>query len=206
MSRQRFIYPDLFDSEKFASLSLGARVLFVALFATADDYGRGRGSLRAMRASAFPHDDFTLDQIGTWLGEIKGLPSSNGDLPWLETYEVAGQQFYQLPGWSNRQRPRYHASSSIPEKPKPEHPQNQPDRGSSGDPPANPRRSTGGSAAEVKRRGVEEKRGRRGVGVEEGLKRSEVSQITPKSSGLSREEYLSRLRSAKAKAADESAK
>ena len=56
MSRQRFIYPEMFSSEDFLSLPLGGRLLFIGLITFADDYGRGRGSHTVIKAQVFPTD------------------------------------------------------------------------------------------------------------------------------------------------------
>lgn len=161
MSRQRFIYPDLYDSEKTSTLSLGARWLFSGMFTKADDYGRGHASVKALRIAVFPHDEFTLEQIRGWRDELAGMPVPEGDEPWVTFYTVAGHEYYYCPGWNGRQRPRYKAPSRIPAPPEPAPKQNQQLARSPGDPPEDPRLTPGGSAAVV---GV-------GVGVEVGLKR-----------------------------------
>jgi hypothetical protein len=201
MSRQRFIYPDLFDSEKFSMLSLGARVLWIGMFTTADDYGKGRSSIKALKHSVFPYDDFTLDQVAGWLSEIASMPSENGDAPWIELYECSNSRYYRCMGWSKRQNPRYKAASRIPD---PQVQPAQPLPRSAGGPPdiqtQDPRRSTGDprdvvGVVDVVGVGVVEGRGR---GRGSGSGRRGESKLTPEMG----EEFTRRLKSVAAKASD----
>lgn len=73
MSRQRFIYPEIFTSHDFMSLSHGARLLFIGMFTTADDFGRGDASPTVLKAKVFPGDDARARDIAGWLGQIADL-------------------------------------------------------------------------------------------------------------------------------------
>lgn len=106
MSRQRFIYPQICTSEDVTSLSFGARLLFIGLIATADDYGRGKGSARAMKSEIFPADD-CLQDVDGWASELK----SRRLVTW---YEIDCSIYYQIRKWDVYQRPKYKAASLIP--------------------------------------------------------------------------------------------
>jgi hypothetical protein len=111
VSRQRFIYPETFASEDFVALSLGARLLFIGMFATADDYGRGKGSLGVLKATVYPEDDLTREQIGTWTEEVRKRRM-------VRFYEVDGSIYYEVTKWEKWQRPKYKAASKIPPCPR----------------------------------------------------------------------------------------
>jgi hypothetical protein len=107
MSRQRFIYPETFASDDFVALSLGARLLFIGMFTTADDYGRGKGSLGALKATIYPADELSRGTIGTWAEEIRKRKM-------VRFYEVDGSIYYEVAKWEKWQRPKYKVASKIP--------------------------------------------------------------------------------------------
>ena len=107
MSRQRFIYPEIFTSEDFTSLSYGARLLFIGMFTTADDYGRGRGTARSLKAAVFPSDDCTLNQVETWAQEVCSRMM-------VRFYQIAGAVYYDIPNWTRYQAPQYKAKPKVP--------------------------------------------------------------------------------------------
>jgi hypothetical protein len=107
VSRQRMIYPETFTSEDFNSLSLGARLLFIGCIATADDYGRGRGGIRTLKATVFPADDLTIDEVGSWADEVSGRGM-------VVFYDAEGSRYYQIAKWDTYQKPKYKSASQIP--------------------------------------------------------------------------------------------
>ena len=111
MSRQRFIYPETFTSDDFNSLTIEARLLFIGMFTTADDYGRGRASARTLKATVFPADTFDLETVALWRAELmaRGMilvyeSEQNGTIV----------TFYQISKWDKYQRPKYKSPSKIP--------------------------------------------------------------------------------------------
>lgn len=104
MSRQRFIHPEIFESQDFLALSHGARLLFIGLFALADDHGRGRGGEMHLSGSVFPGESVP---IRDWIGEVSARKLAR-------FYEVAGSVYYDLPTWSKWQKPKYVADSKVP--------------------------------------------------------------------------------------------
>jgi hypothetical protein len=106
-NRQRFIHPTIWQSADFIGLSQGARLLFIGLFSTADDEGRGKGRSITLKANIFPGDDIPLPKIERWAEEItaKGM---------ARFYVVNGATFYDLPSWHLYQKPKYVIRSNVP--------------------------------------------------------------------------------------------
>jgi len=109
MSRQRLIWPSIWTDDDFMALSVGARLLFIGLFSTADDHGRGMGSPANLKAAIFPGDDnVTQADIAKWSAEIKGRGMAR-------FYVTDGKSvFFDLPDWSRWQKPRYASASKVP--------------------------------------------------------------------------------------------
>ena len=146
MSRQRFIYPDMFTSEDVMSLSRDARYLFVGMFATADDHGRGKASPRHLAAALFPGDGLALDELERCRNEVMSAGM-------IRVYVVEGTEYYDIPKWEKWQKPRYKAKSKVPEY-----------QANGSKPPEGPRGTPGGSPEGPRTR--EEKRGEEGRGEE----------------------------------------
>jgi len=107
MSRQRFIYPEIFSSEDFLSLSHGARLMFIGMFTIADDYGRGKGALSTLQASIFGGDKLARSRVESWAEEIR----DRGMARW---YTIGASTYYDLPSWGRWQKPKYKADPKIP--------------------------------------------------------------------------------------------
>lgn len=107
MSEQRFIHRRTFTSPDFNSLSPAARLLFLGMIATADDYGRGRGDALSLKMAVFPGDPFAPEQVRAWADEVarRGM---------ARFYGVNGCLFYDLPNWPKYQHPKYKAASQVP--------------------------------------------------------------------------------------------
>jgi hypothetical protein len=107
MSRERFIDPGMWTSAQVCSVEPMARLLFVGMITTADDEGRGGAALVKLKASIFPADTISLQQIGTWRTALaqSGL---------IRLYSASGQEVYDLPSWKRWQKPRYVKPSTIP--------------------------------------------------------------------------------------------
>lgn len=105
MARTRYIKPEFFDSEKVASLSLAARLLFVGLWTLADRDGRFEMSPRRIRARLFPYDD-AVDVTGL-LNELIGRKM-------LQPYSAPdGTALGFLPGFPKHQRPHPNEAKSV---------------------------------------------------------------------------------------------
>jgi hypothetical protein len=107
MSRQRFIHPDIFTSEDFISLCPQARLLWIGMFTTADDDGRGRASPISLRAAIFPGDNCGPDRVRTWTRQV-------ADRGMIRLYVVEGVSYYDIPSWARWQKPKYHSPSKLP--------------------------------------------------------------------------------------------
>ena len=111
MSRQRFIYPEIWRSEQFLSLSIEARLLFIGIFSTSDDYGRHKASALSLKAEVFPADACTSEQITAWRSEIaeRGM---------IRLYvDDGGSEILDIPSWAKFQKPRHVSDSRMPEYP-----------------------------------------------------------------------------------------
>jgi len=111
MSRQRFIYPEIWRSEQFLALSMQARLLFIGIFSTADDYGRHKASALSLKAEVFPADACTPEQITAWRTEIaeRGM---------IRLYvDDDGSEILDIPSWAKFQKPRHVSESRMPEYP-----------------------------------------------------------------------------------------
>jgi len=107
MSRERFIHPEIVESEDWHSLGYEARVLFVSLIALADDVGRGKASERSLIGTVFAGRNVPLERFRKWRDELihRGM---------AKFYIVGGSPFYELPNWAKYQNPRYVKQSKIP--------------------------------------------------------------------------------------------
>ncbi|MBB4702528.1 hypothetical protein [Sphaerisporangium siamense] len=75
-----------------------ARLLFIAMWNWADDFGRGTASPKELGGFAFPHDeDITATDIRRWLGEIRRAFD-------VVFYEVDGRPYYYIPSWEKHQK------------------------------------------------------------------------------------------------------
>src|SRR5690625_271906 len=57
MARIRTIKPEFFDSPSTAACSPWARLLYIAMWCLADDWGVGQANMKELAAFAFPNDD-----------------------------------------------------------------------------------------------------------------------------------------------------
>ncbi|MFA4944921.1 MAG: hypothetical protein WC789_09505 [Lentisphaeria bacterium] len=107
MSIQRFIYPSIWRDERFCSLSDKARLLYIGVITTSDDYGRRRAEPELLKADVFPLDrKMTLRRVIVLRNELNaaGLVRVYGDGHYMD-----------LPKWSMYQKPKYLKPSKIPE-------------------------------------------------------------------------------------------
>ena len=111
MSRQRFIYPDIWRSEQFLALSIPARLLFIGIFSTSDDFGRRRASEISLKVEVFPIDAVTADQVLEMRDEIsaQGL---------IRIYvDTEGAEILDIPSWKKFQRPKHISPSRLADYP-----------------------------------------------------------------------------------------
>lgn len=103
MSRRiRTIKPEFWDDEKVGSLDPVDRLLFIGLWSMADDYGNGHGALAKVAGSLFAYD-LERDPVETLARVSRGLASLS-DAGFVTLYEVNGQRYFHVQGWSKHQK------------------------------------------------------------------------------------------------------
>ena len=103
MARIRSIKPEFWDSPSTAKASPWARLLFIAMWNWADDYGRGTANLKELEGFAFPHDDEFTDSSGNTV-HFRSLVAEVSECFGVVFYSVSGRLFYEIPTWDEHQR------------------------------------------------------------------------------------------------------
>ncbi len=97
MSRIRTIKPEFWEDEKLAKVSRDARLLFVATWNHADDYGVFRASPAYLKARVFPYDDLTHTDLARLLEEL-----SRGGF--VRVFRTGDEQWGHIRHWDKHQR------------------------------------------------------------------------------------------------------
>ncbi|MGP5484397.1 hypothetical protein ACTXMZ_15585 [Brachybacterium alimentarium] len=121
MARIRTIKPEFWDSPSVAAASPWARLLFIAMWNWADDYGRGTANLKELEGFAFPNDDAFTDGSGNTV-QFRALIAEVAECFGVVLYEVEGRRYYAIPTWEEHQRNERRAKQSKHPDP-PENPQ-----------------------------------------------------------------------------------
>jgi hypothetical protein len=109
--RIRTLKPELWQDERYAGVSLSARLLYVGLVTQADDEGRQSANPALLRARIFPFDvDLTHDVIGGWLDELEMAEL-------IRCYDAGGRSHIALVSWGEDQRVDKPTPSKIPAPP-----------------------------------------------------------------------------------------
>lgn len=106
MARARNIKPGFFESEQVGSVSMGARLLFIALWQLADREGRLIERPMQIRAYAFRYDPITAEQAAAWLDELEASKL-------IERFPFMGQTAIEIPAFSKHQRPHSKEPQSV---------------------------------------------------------------------------------------------
>jgi hypothetical protein len=98
MPRARNIKPGFFESEDPARVSLGARILWIAMWTLADRDGWLEERPVMFRKYAFGYDPFTVEQVAEWVGELvaTGL---------VIRHEIDGVSCLEIPNFARHQKP-----------------------------------------------------------------------------------------------------
>jgi hypothetical protein len=97
MARSRDIRPEFFTDEKVGELSLGARLLFAALWCHSDLRGVFEFSPRQLRVLAFPFDEgLTSADVQAWIDEILAKCM-------IGRYEADGKTWGYITHWNKHQ-------------------------------------------------------------------------------------------------------
>ena len=116
--RIRSIKPEFFDSPSTAEASPWARLLYIAMWCMADDWGVGQANPKEMAANAFPNDD-------QWTGkELPSLCKEVADAYGVLFYTHQGRRYFQIPSWeehqvtqrrAKRRHPTFDDPNSVPD-------------------------------------------------------------------------------------------
>jgi hypothetical protein len=107
MARIRSIKPSFWDSEDVGKCSLRGRLLYIAMWNLADDYGIGDATPIRMLSFAFPNDDLAVSEIPTLCEEIAERFN-------VVFYTHAGRRYYYIPSWDEHQRTEKKAKQRVP--------------------------------------------------------------------------------------------
>ena len=105
MARIRTIKPEFWISTQIGQCSIPARLLFVASWNFADDFGRLPADPDRLKAQAFPLDPV---EVASLVGELiaAGL---------VAEYDANGQKFWQILGWLRHQKIDKRGAARYPE-------------------------------------------------------------------------------------------
>lgn len=129
--RIRTIKPRFFRSPGTSRLSFEARVLYVAMWCWADDFGIGETNLNGLLGFAFCDTDELADPD---TGELRAISAQDvrrfcADIAQaydVEFYEVRGRYYYSIPSWSDHQK--LERRTSRRQNPPPDDPESTPDK------------------------------------------------------------------------------
>src|SRR5699024_8331284 len=100
MARIRAIKPEFFDSPGTEKATPLARLLFIAMWCWADDWGIGDANPRRLLGFAFPNDDDERVIPRNFPGIAREVAECYG-VVW---YEAEGRDWYAIPSWEDHQR------------------------------------------------------------------------------------------------------
>jgi hypothetical protein len=119
MPRIRTIKPEFFRSPDTALCSYRARILYLAMWSWADDWGIGETNVYGLLGFAFcDTDEVTPAEIPCLLNEIQSAYE-------VEFYENRGRHFYAIPTWEKHQKTERRAAKRNPS---PDEPDSKPDK------------------------------------------------------------------------------
>ena len=107
MARIRTIKPEFWDSGDTASASLRARLLYIAMWNWADDYGIGDASPIRLIGFAFPNDEIAVSDYPRLLAEVSDCFS-------VMFFNYEKRPYYYIPEWEKHQRTEKRAKQRIP--------------------------------------------------------------------------------------------
>ena len=96
MARNRTIKPTFWSDIKIGELKRDARLLYIALWNFADDYGVVTADRKMLRANIFPYDDIKVKDFDDWIKslEITGM---------ITMIEYDGKQYYAIVNFGKHQ-------------------------------------------------------------------------------------------------------
>lgn len=97
MARIRTIKPDFWDSPDTREASLAARLMYIAMWNWADDYGIGDGNHARLVSFAFPNGEIPVSDYPRLLSEVSRTFG-------VVFFDFEGRPFYVVPTWEKHQR------------------------------------------------------------------------------------------------------
>ena len=107
MARIRTIKPDFFSSPSAGKISYEARLLYIAMWQVADDWGVGEANPKMLAAYAFPYDEITGKEIPCLLKEI-------ADAFNVVFYSNHERAYFQILNWEEHQVTQRKAKRKYP--------------------------------------------------------------------------------------------
>lgn len=108
MPRIRTIKPEFWGSPDTAAASPRARLLYIAMWNWADDYGVGQWTERELLGFAFPNDhDVTVEDFPHIVKEV-------ADTFGTTFYVNRGRRYYAIPAWDAHQKTERRAQGKYP--------------------------------------------------------------------------------------------
>lgn len=108
MARIRTIKPEFWGSPDTAAASPRARLLYIAMWNWADDYGVGQWTERELLGFAFPNDhDVTVEDFPHIVKEV-------ADTFGTTFYTNRGRRYYAIPAWDAHQKTERRAQGKYP--------------------------------------------------------------------------------------------
>jgi len=152
--RRRWIQPEFFTSEDVLALPIEVRLTFIGLWLYADDYGRERTHAALIKADVWPLDEVITPSV------VEGHLVLLAERGLIETYAVAGREYFQITGWAKHQPVDKPSRTNVPPPPAPSAAQEPPQAArESRDPSPTPLASEGGERDEREGREGEEGEG-----------------------------------------------
>ena len=98
MARSRVIKPEFWSDEKLARVSREARLTFIGLWTSSDDYGVCKAHPSWIKSQLFPYDDsLKIDEVRSWLSELEREK-------FIFPFESHGENFYYIKSFAKHQK------------------------------------------------------------------------------------------------------
>lgn len=124
MAEARLLRKKISRSERVNSLPIPARLLFTWMIPHLDVEGRMTGNPKLIQQTVLPLTNYTPPQVDKWLNMMQDLKDDVTGEGLIERYEVGGNHYIEMPGFSTEQSPRggqawksWEPPSDIPPRP-----------------------------------------------------------------------------------------
>lgn len=98
MARNRIIKPEFWSDAKTGRLSFGARLLYIAMWNFADDYGTISANPRRLLGDVFENDEaVNIENVISWLAEIEAQGM-------IVKYTAKEKDWYEIPKFNDHQK------------------------------------------------------------------------------------------------------